>query len=210
MIFLYILLGIIALIALILFTGIRIKIEFNENLKIRFYFGFFKIPESFFNKKNKKSDNKSKNKSKKDLKSDKKQSKNAKKSNKLMQNINKKGYYNSLLEVLDFLKPVLSATEDFASKIKINPLIIKVKMTGSDAAKLAIDYGKFCAVYYPLLNLLQSKTNCKNINSNVFVDYICEENEIYFKTELKIRLIHLVTNGFKIIMEFIKLKDKFN
>lgn len=210
MIFLYILLGIIALIALILFTGIRIKIEFNENLKIRFYFGFFKIPESFFNKKNKKSDNKSKNKSKKDLKSDKKQSKNAKKSNKLMQNINKKGYYNSLLEVLDFLKPVLSTTEDFASKIKINPLIIKVKMTGSDAAKLAIDYGKFCAVYYPLLNLLQSKTNCKNINSNVFVDYICEENEIYFKTELKIRLIHLVTNGFKIIMEFIKFKGKFN
>ncbi|MEE1003491.1 MAG: hypothetical protein U0L17_07110 [Acutalibacteraceae bacterium] len=210
MIFLYILLGIIALIALILFTGIRIKIEFNENLKIRFYFGFFKIPESFFNKKNKKSDNKSKNKSKKDLKSDKKQSKNAKKSNKLMQNINKKGYYNSLLEVLDFLKPVLSATEDFASKIKINPLIIKVKMTGSDAAKLAIDYGKFCAVYYPLLNLLQSKTNCKNINSNVFVDYVCEENEIYIKTELKIRPIHLVKNGFKIIMEFIKLKDKFN
>lgn len=210
MIFLYILLGIIALFALILFTAIRIKIEFDETLKIRFYFGFIKIPERIFNKKDKKRGKISKKKDKKSSITDKTNSKKDKKSSKLMQNIKKKGYYNSLLEVLDFLKPVLSALENFSSKIRINPLIIKIKMTGSDAAKLAVDYGKFCAVYYPLLNLLQSKTNCKNINSNVFVDYIGEENEIYIKTELKIRLIHLVTNGFKIIMEFIKFKDKFN
>lgn len=210
MIFLYILLGFIALLTLILITQIRIKIKFDESFKISFYFGFVKIPEKLFNKKDKtkkkkpkKTNNKAENKAKS---TDKK----AKKPSKLMQNIKKKGYYNSLLEVLDFLKPVLSALENFSSKIKINPLIVKVKMTGSDAAELAIDYGKFCAVYYPLLQLVESKTNCKNINSNIFVDYVCEENEIFIKTELKIRLIHLVTNGFKIIMEFIKFKDKFN
>lgn len=210
MIFLYILLGFIALLTLILITQIRIKIEFDEDLKLRFYFGFIRIPERVFNKKDK-TKRKIKNKSgKKAPEKGKAQKKKDGKPSKLMQNIKKKGYYNSLLEVLDFLKPVLSALENFSSKIIINPLIIKIKMTDSDAAKLAIDYGKFCAVYYPILNLLQSKTNCKNINSNVFVDYICKENEIYIKTELKIRLIYLVTNGFKIIMEFIKFKDKFN
>ena len=42
-------------------------------------------------------------------------------------------------------------------------------MVGDDAAKLAVDYGKFCAVYYPALELLSYNTKCKNIDSNIFV-----------------------------------------
>ena len=122
MIFLYVLLGIVALISLVLFTGIRIKIEFNDTLKLRFYFGIFRIPESIFNKKNDKSDKNSEKERKKDLKTDKNKSKTAKKSNKLMQNIRKKGYYNSLCEVLELIKPIFSAVGDFTSKIRIKPI----------------------------------------------------------------------------------------
>ncbi len=207
MIFLYILLGLLALVTLILITQVRIKLEFSGNLNLKIYFGFFRIPEKLFRKKDKKN-RKKKTESKSETQ--KKTANKEKKTSKLMQNIKKKGYYNSLVEVLEFLKPVLSAIESFAAKIKVNPLIVKIKMTGSDAAELAIDYGRFCAVYYPLIKLVESKTNCKNIDSNVFVDYVSSNNEIYVKTELKIRLIYAVTNGFKIILEFIKFKDKFN
>lgn len=201
MIFLYILLSIIALTSLILFTHIRVKIEFSDDFYLKIYFGLIKIPENLLKKTNKK-------KSNKNSQTDEKKSK--QKSNKLLQKIKKKGYYESLVEVLDFLKPLLSILEKFVNKIKVNPLIIKIKMTGFDAADLAIDYGKFCVVYYPLIELVDSKTKCKNISSDVFVDYVSKENEIYLKTELKIRLIHVLSDGFKIIMEFIKFKEKFD
>lgn len=208
MIFLYILLAVVAVVLLILFSSIRIKIEFSQNLKLKFYLGFIKIPEKLL-KKQKKASKKSKKTAKKTEKKAKIEQKKPKKS-KLFENIKQKGYYNSLIEVMDFLKPILAVLESFAAKIRINPLIIKIKMTGSDAADLAIDYGKFCTVYYPLIELIESKTNCKNINSDVFVDYVSNKPEIYIKTELKIRLVHILTHGFKIIMEFISFKEKFN
>ena len=209
MIFLYILIAVLAIFALILFSNIRIKIEFSENLSLKIYFGIIKIPEKLLKKREKKS-KKAAKKSKKNAKKPDITGQNESKKSSFFEKVKQKGYYNSLMELLEFIKPVFLSLEDFASKIKINPLIIKIKMTGDDAADLAIDYGKFCAVYYPLIELLESKTNCKNINSDVFVDYVSDKNDIYVKTELKIRIIHIVTDGFKIIMEFLKFKEKFD
>lgn len=207
MIFLYILLGIFALIALILFSCIRVKILFDGDLQFKIYLGIIKIPESLFNK-----DKEKEKKPKKDKKKEVKKAKIAdkKKENKLFKDIKNKGFYNSFVIFTDFLKPVLKTLKSFASKIHINPLIIKIKMTGDDAAKLAVDYGKFCAVYYPALELLSYNTKCKNIDSDVFVNYIDEKTEFYIKTQIKIRLIHCVTHALKIIKEFFKLKSKLN
>lgn len=200
MIFLYILLGIVALIALILFSCIRVKILFDNQLQFKIYLGIIKIPESLFNKEKKKKPKSKENVAKKDDK---------KKENKLLKQAKEKGYYNSFVLFLDFLKPVLKILKSFASKIHINPLVIKIKMVGDDAAKLATDYGKFCAVYYPALEVLNESTQCKNINSDVFVDYTDEKTEFYLKAQIKIRLIHCVTHALKIIKEFFKLKSKF-
>ena len=187
MIFVYILLVILALVLLILFTNIRIKITYQDGFDLSFYFGIVKIPKSLFNKEKK-----------------------PKNSNKLMDKIKKKGFYLSYLEVIDFLKPVFTVLNSFSSKVKINPLIVKIKMTGDDAAKLAIDYGKFCAVYYPAVELVSEKTNCKNIDSNVFVDYTSNKPEIFVKTQIKIRVVHCLTHSFKILREFLKFKSKFD
>ena len=208
MIFVYILLVILVLVLLILFTNIRIKITYQDGFDLSFYFGIFKIPKSLFNKKKKtKKPKKAEKKT-----ADKKNSKDKKptKSNKLIDKIKKKGFYLSYLEVIDFLKPVFTVLNSFSSKVKINPLIVKIKMTGDDAAKLAIDYGKFCAVYYPAVELVSEKTNCKNIDSNVFVDYTSNKPEIFVKTQIKIRVVHCLTHSFKILKEFLKFKSKFD
>lgn len=209
MIFIYILLGIVLLITLILLTSVRIKIEFSDELKLKFYFGIIKIPEKLLNtdkrKKSKKSKSKKqkKDKNKANIKTDKKK-------NKYFEIIKKKGYHDSLVEVLEFLGPVFSTLESFASKIRINPFIIKIKMVNDDAAELAIDYGKFCSVYYPLVNILCEKTNCKNVVSDIFVDYVSKKSEIYIKTTVKVRLIHAFTHLTKLIKEFLRFKSKFN
>lgn len=205
MIFLYILLGIIAFITILLLCNIKIKIVYAEELNMSFYFGFFKIPTELFKKNNKKKRTDKKPKSEIEQKPKKKPKK-----NKLLENVKNKGYYESFVELIDVLKPIFKTLNSFTSKFKINPLIIKIRMTGDDAAKLAIDYGKFCAVYYPLIELINTKTNCKNINSDVFVDYTSNKPEIYVKTQIKIRLIHGVTHSFKILQEFLKFKSKFD
>lgn len=210
MIVVYILLAIILIVTLILFTNIRIKIAYqsDNDFDLKFYFGIFKIPASLFDKKKK--DKKPKKAEKQTKENKKSEVKKPKKSNTLMSKIKKKGFYLSFLEVVDFLKPVFAVLNDFSSRVKINPLIIKIKMTGSDAADLAIDYGRLCAVYYPIIELINEKTNCKNIDSNVFVDYISDKSEIFVKTQIKIRVVHCLTHAFKILKEFLDFKAKFD
>ena len=198
MIFAFILLSFVFIILLILFTSVKIKIEYNDSLSIDFYFGFLKIPETLFKKTKKK-----------DKSSNKEKPKSKNKSNKLIDKIKHKGVYDSFIEVVEFLSPTFKELKSFLKKLRIDPLHIDIKMAGKDAADLAIDYGKFCAIYYPILNLIESSTICKNIQSNVFVDYIAKKSEVYFKTELKVRLIYGVISGFKIILLFLKFKENF-
>lgn len=207
MIFFYILLGIIGLILLLLFSNIKVKIELDKSLIIKIYYGIFKIPDKLFEKKEKSND---KRKSEKKAKSKSKTKNKSKAKPKFTDKIKEKGYFETFNEVLNALSPVLKILKSFAFKIRINPLIINIKMANDDAAKLAIDYGKFCAVYYPALEVLSKSTKCKNINSNVYVDYLAEKNETYIKTTIKIRLIHCLTHSFCIIKEFLKFKSKFN
>ena len=205
MIFLYIFLGIAVFLALVLFTDIRIKIEFKEKLNIRFYFGIIKIPESVLKSASKKD----KKKSSKAASNSENNRKKKKKSNKTIEKIQDKGYYESFIALMDFLKPVITILSEFASKIVIKPLIVKIKMVGNDAAKLAVDYGKFCSVYYPAVNFLSSKTNCKKIDSDVYVDYTDKKSEFYIYTEIKIKLIYCLKSAISVLIEFLRLKNKF-
>ena len=156
MIFAFILIFLLGLILLLFLTNVKIKIKYNNDLKIDFYYGWFKIPQSLLNRTQKEEQPKSQTDNSKQEK---------KKENKLFNTIKKKGVYESFVEILEFLSPVLKEVHAFLKNVKIDPLKIDIKMVGDDAAKLAIDYGKFCAVYYPVVELVESTTKCKNINS---------------------------------------------
>lgn len=204
MTFLYLLLAVIFLIALILFSSIRIKLEYDNKLSVNIYFGILKIPEKMLNRISAKKDKKT---SKETSKSENKKEK--KKENTFAQKIKNKGICESFNIFIEFLNPVLKVLLDFCSKVTLNPLIVKIKIANDDAAQTAIEYGKFCSVYYPALKILTSKVNCKNIDSNVFVSYTDRLSEVYLKTQIKIRLIHCLTHAISIIVEFFKLKNKF-
>lgn len=199
MIFLYILIAIILLFILILFTNIKIKIEYRDKLNFDLYFGIFKIPLKLFSK-----EKKSKEKVKNPKKSEKK------KKNSLKEKIKKNGYVQTLSDTAELAKSCLSTLGKFISKITINPFELKLVMVGKDAAKLAIEYGQLCAIYYPLISTLNRTANCKKINSNICVDYTKAETEIYFKTQIKFRLISVLTSAVKIIKEFLDFKSKLD
>lgn len=201
MIFAFILIFLLGLILLLFLTNVKIKIKYNNDLKIDFYYGWFKIPQSLLNRTQKEEQPKSQTDNSKQEK---------KKENKLFNTIKKKGVYESFVEILEFLSPVLKEVHAFLKNVKIDPLKIDIKMVGDDAAKLAIDYGKFCAVYYPVVELVESTTKCKNINSNVYVNYVDKTPSVFIKTEITFRLIFGVVSGIKIINLFTKFKEKFN
>ncbi len=202
MIFAFILIFLLGLIVLLFLTNVKIKIKYNNDLKIDFYYGWFKIPENLLSRTQKAKQTKSQ--------SENKPKDNEKKENKLFKTIKKKGVYESFVEILEFLSPVLKEVHAFLKNVKIDPLKIDIKMVGDDAAKLAIDYGKFCAVYYPVVELVESTTKCKNINSNVYVNYVDKTPSVFIKTEITFRLIFGVVSGIKIINLFTKFKEKFN
>ena len=201
MIFAFILIFLLGLILLLFLTNVKIKIKYNNDLKIDFYYGWFKIPQSLLNRTQKEEQPKSQTDNSKQEK---------KKENKLFNTIKKKGVYESFVEILEFLSPVLKEVQAFLKNVKIDPLKIDIKMVGDDAAKLAIDYGKFCAVYYPIVELVESTTKCKNINSNVYVNYVDKTPSVFIKTEITFRLIFGIVSGIKIINLFTKFKEKFN
>ena len=201
MIFAFILIFLLGLILLLFLTNVKIKIKYNNDLKTDFYYGWFKIPQSLLNRTQKEEQPKSQTDNSKQEK---------KKENKLFNTIKKKGVYESFVEILEFLSPVLKEVHAFLKNVKIDPLKIDIKMVGDDAAKLAIDYGKFCAVYYPVVELVESTTKCKNINSNVYVNYVDKTPSVFIKTEITFRLIYGVVSGIKIINLFTKFKEKFN
>ncbi len=199
MIFLYILIAIILLLTLVLITSIRIKIEYCDELLLVVYFGIFKIPLQLFSK-----EKKSKKQTKKTKISDKKKKVSFK------EKIKENGYVQTLSDIAELAKSSLATLGKFISKIKINPFELKLVMVGKDAAKLAIEYGQLCAVYYPLIGTLDRTARCKNINSNICVDYTKAETEFYFKTQIKFRLISVLNCALKIIKEFIDFKSKFD
>lgn len=199
MIFLYILIAIILLLILILITNIKIKIEYCDQLLLQINFGIFKIPLELFSreKKSKKESGKTKNNEKKKKVS-------------FKEKIKKNGYVQTLSDVAELTKSSFSTLGQFVSKVTINPFELKLMLVGKDAAKLAIEYGQFCAIYYPLIGTLDRTAKCKNINSNIFVDYAKEETEFYFKTQIKFRLISVLTSAVKIIKEFLDFKSKLS
>ena len=189
---LYIICGIAAFLLLVLFSSARVKIKFDEDIKVKV--GFWFLSFTVYPKKEKADKKKVKKKS---------DNEHEKKPNYLSQMIKRDGITETVGFFIDTVQELLGKIGNLVGHIHIDKLFLVVGVGDDDAANAAIKCGVINAVLYPFLGYLASKTKFYKNDVTVHPMY---DGESYIKLEIKsrIRLIHLLKEAFAIFVRLIK------
>lgn len=189
---LYVICGIAAFLLLVLFSSARVKIKFDEDIKVKVRFWFLSF--TVYPKKEKADKKKVKKKS---------DNKQEKKPNYLSQMIKRDGITETVGFFIDTVQELLGKIGNLVGHIHIDKLFLVVGVGDDDAANAAIKCGVINAVLYPFLGYLASKTKFYKNDVTVHPMY---DGESYIKLEIKsrIRLIHLLKEAFAIFVRLIK------
>lgn len=150
MVALYIILGIVLLIAVLLICPITVRFSYagKFSAKIKYLFISIKIPD---NSKKPKKNNKENNKE-----------------NKLQikEYAKKHGTADTVREICEIIKILYSRTMWLFKKLIFEKLFVDIKICGSNAAYTAIEYGGVCAAVYPVVSFISTnaKTDIKAVN----------------------------------------------
>lgn len=189
---LYVICGIAAFLLLVLFSSARVKIKFDEDIKVKV--GFWFLSFTVYPKKEKADKKKVKKKS---------DNKQEKKPNYLSQMIKRDGITETVGFFIDTVQELLGKIGNLVGHIHIDKLFLVVGVGDDDAANAAIKCGVINAVLYPFLGYLASKTKFYKNDITIHPMY---DGESYIKLEIKsrIRLIHLLKEAFAIFVRLIK------
>ncbi len=183
MIALYIILGLAALITLLLFTDVHIKINVDEKILVKARFLFYKrtlIPK----------DPKKKTRllllnveqSDKKLKSD------------LRKLIDKLGFFGTVKELIEATVSLVKQGWGLARHLRVKRFDMTAVVASDDPSKTAVEYGGVCAVVYPLLSGLQSlmKWNNNKTHVDIYSDFTSSEPSLKIEAKLKLKLWYYI------------------
>ena len=122
--------------------------------------------------------------------------------------IKSNGFADTFELLKNSVKPILISFGKFVSHIRINPLNFSLIMAGKDAAELAIDYGRLCAVFYPSFAELCEIMKIGRKNIYIGVDYVKDNYEINLDMTVKIKLCFVLALVFKVLYTILKDRIK--
>ena len=204
MIFLYILLGIILLIALLMLIPVGLKVSYDKDFKCLLKIGF--VPITLYPQKPKKP--KKKKHKPKHYEKKQKPEKEKKKIN-LLEEKGLSWFINLIKRVANLAGDVL---KDFFRHILIKKFMLSIRVAGDDAADTAVKYGYCCSAVYPAVGIIVWAVKCKDYGIDISPNF--EENatpEIMIELEAKILVLWLVILVLKHGIKGLKLlKDLLN
>lgn len=203
MLWLYILLGIVLLFAIILAVPVKVCIRYNKSFFCRLHIGFVRIilyppvPKKKKAKKKKAEQQRSAPK------------KEEKKENGFIKELGLSGVVNLFTKLIELASGVL---KDLFAHIIIKSFELSIKVAGKDAADTAIKYGKVCSVVYPLTSALIRSMKYTHYGVDILPDFNENaESKVEFFATLKTRVFHfaaiLVKHGFKALKMLLELRD---
>ena len=186
MIFLYIFIGLIALLLLASFIPIRIyfSMEYDLSLKIRFLFLNLRILPSETNQEDSNEETK-------------------KGSKKI---IGKGGLFDSINELFKLLKILFSKVLWIIKKTKIHKLKGIITVATEDAAKTGLEYGAICSLVYPALGFLGTLTDISPAEVEVKADFDSSDASISLDAECSLKLGFAVVAAFSVFWQYFKIK----
>ena len=122
----------------------------------------------------------------------------------------KKG--GSVTQFLPLVQLALDFLTDFRRKLRINCLELNWVLGGGDPCDLAVNYGKTCAAMGNIWPRLEELFVIKKRDVKIQCDFEASETLITARIDLTITVGRLLSvsvwHGFKIIREFIRIKNK--
>lgn len=193
-----IVLGIVlAVIALLLFSSVRVEVVFTDQLLLTVRYLFIKhrvFPPQ-----------EQKKKRQKPLPPEKKEEEPEDKAGKLKELLKGKGLSGLLSLLGAFAKLAASSAQKLFSHLVIGRLFLSVQVAGEDAAETAVTYGRVCALAYPAVNTLVQVARCKSYEVHIFPDFNEKKTEICLQGRARIRLIFLVWIGLSALIKGVKI-----
>lgn len=219
MLALYIILGIIALFALLLALPLHIFVQYNAEtgLQYRIKYAFLPIVDSTKEKKPKPEPKDEKPKEEKKPKEKKKSSRsavgtllsflgmndiasiaNAKNA------VSEKGICQVLADLGSAVKAIFARIFGLLRKGVFYRFDLNIVVGDEDAADAAMNYGRICAIVYPTVTMLDSAMKFKQRSVSIRCDFDEEETQVIFDGQLSYRPWHFVCFVFGMIRNYIK------
>ncbi|BED92341.1 MAG: hypothetical protein RsTaC01_0033 [Candidatus Paraimprobicoccus trichonymphae] len=186
---------IVVLIFLVLFLPLGLIIEYKKSLSVKLTFLGFSV--NLISKKIK-------------IGSKSKKQKTDKKNNIIsISDIIKK---NGVLYLFKFARKVLTLISKFTKKIlkktKIKEFKLVLCISGEDALDISVKYGQACSVVYPSVSLINSICYIKNINIDIFPDFLSKKNYFEIKLDIKTKLFYVIYSVILFSLKYIKILKK--
>lgn len=203
MLWLYILLGIVLLFAIILAIPVKVCVRYKNSFFCRLHIGFVRIILYPTQPKKKKAKKKKTEQQKPAPK------KEEKKENDFLKELGLSGVVNLFTKLVELASGVL---KDLFAHIIIKSFALSIKVAGNDAADTAVKYGKVCSVVYPLTSALIRSMKYSDYGVDILPDFKENaESSVEFFAIFKTRVIHLVKiafkHGFKALKMLMELKN---
>ncbi len=193
MIALYILAGLLFLIALILLLPVSVCLKYDGDFAFKVKFAGIKI----FEPKDKPKKSKTEAKPAKEAKE-----------NQFKTTFDrlkdKKGFIGAIKEIFAFLKDCLTHLGFFIKTMRFKKVYLDLNVVGSDAATTAIQYGQVCSVAYPTLSFFQSKATVKYNKIYIKSNIEGKTSSFSFSAAVNLQIIFLIISGFRINKEYKK------
>ncbi len=173
---LYIALAVVVFLIFLLFSPTHLIFSYEENLKIKMKILGIKI--KIFEK--------NKSETGKHATEKKQKNQNPKKSEK------KRSLTENLQMASRLLKTSKDALTEIFEKITIEDLTFKLKITGQDAAAVAVNYGHASTAVYCIFSIINSIKRPKEYEVLVTPDFLSQKSQIELNLDLSARLFYLM------------------
>ena len=189
---LYIILGIIAFFVLVLSIKLKVVFEYSEqvNLSVKWLFLNIKLlPLSAKAKQRREQEQTAKDAEQAAAQAVQEQASQPEQASQAPQAAKKPSMLRDLWNVhgydglVKMLKDTVAALNRFTGgmlgSIVIEKLFFDMRVSSDDAAQTAVDYGKQCALLYPLFGSVVTRLKVKEYDVNIYPDYLAGKNQTY-------------------------------
>lgn len=223
MIFLYILLGIFAFLGLILALPIHICMHYDQEGGFQFRLKFAWIPLVDSSKevpvKPKKEKKEKKEPSEKDGKKKEKQKRSSSGASSILgflglediasianarKALDEKGLLLLLSDLRSAVGAIFARIGELLARGVFQVFTLRVTVGDTDAADCAINYGRYCAIIYPTITMLDSAMTFRKRTVDLRCDFAEESTSIYFDGQLRYRPWNFIQFLWGLIMNYLK------
>ena len=201
MIALYCIGGLLALIVLLLSSPVAMHFVLEEQ-KMRLVLRVWGIPTTLLPPPEKKADdgNEKSPNGKKGKKQD-----NPSWFSELQSSIQEDGVGSVIQLIKDVIQVGKSSFGKILRAVTVKHLVLQMRISGADAAASAQNYGKVCAVFYPLFGAMSGLVDIRNQDVDLRADFLEEGTAIYANIIARISLWRLVGAAFTMEISLLRL-----